>query len=623
MKPKKKINAVPKEIIKEKPKTNNILTSYDNFSLKLHLFFNKHSYILYIVAFLFTALGMLVLRKFNANDDIAIIEDIKGGFPVNFMTYSLGKFLSFFYSNISQSITWYGWFMYFLTAVCIGFVLYALNKIENLRKLFIPLALTYLLFAFYFIFETGYNYVSMLSGGTALFAFIVYVFHNHTIKVLPTLLFGFFFSFSYLVREQGIMGVVAVTFPVVGIIFLGKFKKFWKPTIFFFLPIVCFFIFNTIYQKTTLPEAEKQFREFNAVRGNFHGFTVAQLNMENTKIQEVNNWTDGDYKMLILWLFVDENKFNTQTIQNIFDNSYELPQDSEILKLVNYDAALKYYTDIYGKFFMFFIIIFLLVFYQFKPQKFIFSTLYFGFLIALVFYMIVFLRFPERVGNPLLYVSSLFLLLLASTTPFPAKEAKSEKLLTNFIISLFFVLLSIFIFKQTNALQKYVTENKALQTSFTNALENFQNKYEDKILLLQPAIGLKQENQDPLLNYDNKFTTFSLGWGTFSPRFYNDLNKVGLEKGSELFPYLIESEDAYLLLQDDILHIVLKFIRDTYHIHCKIIKVETFEEGVSIYQLKKEHLTPPTPEHFRSLSLEDYQSEKAYLDSLNTIQTPQ
>jgi len=177
MKPKKKINAVPKEIIKEKPKTNNILTSYDNFSLKLHLFLNKNSYILYIVAFLFTALGMLVLRKFNANDDIAIIEDIKGGFPVNFMTYSLGKFLSFFYSNISQSITWYGWFMYFLTAVCIGFVLYALNIIENLRKLFIPLALTYLLFAFYFIFETGYNYVSMLSGGTALFAFIVYIFH--------------------------------------------------------------------------------------------------------------------------------------------------------------------------------------------------------------------------------------------------------------------------------------------------------------------------------------------------------------------------------------------------------------------------------------------------------------
>ena len=600
----------------EVQKRKTFFENYNIFSYKLQLFLNKHSYILFGVAFLYTFLLSTILQKYHVNDNIAILDDIKGGFAVSFMAFSLGKFFTFLYFHLSSSVEWYGWFLYLSTAISFSLVLYALNKAENLRLFFIPLAISFLSLAIYFVLEIGYNSVSFLAGGSALFAFFVYVFHSQKISYFKIVLIGIVFSLSFLVRMQAVFGVVAFGFPMFGLILILHFKKLWKPLLAFSLPFVLFVSFNYFYESANLSQQDKDFIKFNAVRGQFHDFNIARVNFNNQKLLEVNKWNPEDYQMLLSWIFVDENKYNQQTIQNIFDYSLPLPTNSEMIKSINFDVVWEYYTKIYAKFVYFILIILLLNFFYHKPLHTIWVILYIVFIFAFILYMLVFQRFPERIGNPILFISALFTL-LPIAIPLFSETAKTQlKGIKNLLASAFLIILSVYLYKQVTVYDEYIELEKQIQADFDASYEHLQKNYENKFILIQPE-SVKVRNQSPLKSYDNKFKTISLGWTTFSPRFYSALKQFGIEKGSELFPYMIDNKDAYLLVSEGLLHVVLRFVRDTYKVHCKVIKVEKIEENIFVYQLKKEELTPPTPNHFRTLTWDEYLQDLKYLEEAN------
>ncbi len=590
-----------------------IFDVFFTFSTKLSSFLSKHYYILVIIAFAYTAILANIVQKYHVNDNIAILEDIKGGFAVSFMTFSLGNFFSFLYLNANSSIEWYGWFLYLVTAINVSLILYTLSKAKNLRLFFIPLATSYLTLIAYFIIEIGYNSVSFLSGGVALFAFIVYLFHNERINYFKIVFLGVLFSFSYLVRIKAILGVIAFGFPILLLIIIIHFKRLWKPFLIFLLPLAFAYTFNYLYKLTDLNQQEKEFREFNVLRGQFHDFNVARINLNNAKIQSVNNWTIDDYQMLNAWIFVDENKYNKQTIQTIFDYSFPLPNKMEMIKNVDFNVLSEYYTSIYNKFILFILIILLLHFIYSSTIQNWWILFYVIYVFLFVFYMLVFERFPSRIGNPILFISSLFALLSVAIPLFPKNMEIKFTSTKKWIISLFTVLAFFYLYKQIYVLNDYVKLQIEKKEDFNTTYERLQTNYANKFILIQPGVGLRTRNQSPLKNYNYKFKTIGLGWNTFSPRFYSELKQLGLKKGSELLPFLIDNNEAYLLINEEVLHIVLHFIRDTYKVHCKIVTIENIKENISIFQLKTEELTPPTPNHFRKLTWEEYLRDLEYL----------
>ncbi|MEK6734210.1 MAG: hypothetical protein AABY27_03800, partial [Pseudomonadota bacterium] len=116
----------------------------------------------------------------------------------------------------------------------------------------------------------------------------------------------------------------------------------------------------------------------------------------------------------------------------------------------------------------------------------------------------------------------------------------------------------------------------------------------DSVLLPQATFfNMIYTYSNPLKELNVKYTIIPTGWTIFSPRFYNVLRDIGLKKGSDIFPYLIQSEKAFIIGGKDIIMPVSTFIKETYGIETEFKMVKTFPSlpkinmSFSMYKIHK------------------------------------
>jgi hypothetical protein len=97
---------------------------------------------------------------------------------------------------------------------------------------------------------------------------------------------------------------------------------------------------------------------------------------------------------------------------------------------------------------------------------------------------------------------------------------------------------------------------------------------------------------DPLKRYHFNFhkIVYAGGTGTFSPGFYNELEKLGVKKGYEMIPALINNPNAYIVETKTNPYCVTPYIMENYNLECDGVIIELLPNDRVIIKLNPKTL---------------------------------
>ncbi|MEK8019393.1 MAG: hypothetical protein VSS75_021180 [Candidatus Parabeggiatoa sp.] len=542
-----------------------------------HLFRNDTFSFAFTV--LFVASLLLVLpRTYGVNDNVGILFDAEGGFISEFTSFFYMKLLHLLY-QMTNDIPWYGLALYFAHILSLFIFVRSLARIKNFDAFFIPFLIVYLYFYSFFIVQVDYSSTSIMVGANSLFAFLVLLSNRRKVSIFSVLGLGFLFSLSFLIRIPGTYAVLVYGFPIIGLFLIGKYPKkmYLIYFVIFLMPFLLFLIGDNL-ARTHLTSIEyQQYHEFNSLRGKLHDYPILGINMNNPKILKENNWTKNDYESFVYWNFFDERKYNVTTLNNILKYSV-LEKEHKIQKYFSsyFQTSIKliYYSGNKWHFYLL-LLTGILVIFRFHLGTLSVVFCYLLYAISVSVYLDIFYRFPTRIGHPILLMCTIFLIFLIFKF-FSGKFSKKNTYY-NLLVAIFSFGILGFLFSTG------MRHNLTTDVLFKSSFNRLQSAYQGKILYI-PPLALQWEKMDPLKRYHFNFhqIVYAGGTSTFSPGFYNELEKLGVKKGYELIPDLVNNPNAYVIAMSK-----NQFCSTSdYNLKCKAVVIEQLPNGHLILKLK-------------------------------------
>ncbi|MCA8942660.1 MAG: hypothetical protein KDB80_08905, partial [Planctomycetes bacterium] len=485
-----------------------------------------------------------------------------------FMSKLLVKAFSILYLHVSGAVPWYGLACYLAQFWAMATFLHALSSIERAKRVFVPLAVLYSVVATMFVIRCGYNSSSILLSGISVLAFVAYVREERATR-WNVLACALGLTFAFLFRPRGMQGAMVYIAPAL-VAFGALNLRMYKPwmLVLFLAPIGVVSAAHTVWDVFLVSDEFREYQQFNRKRGKFHAYPISTINQGNPEILKANHWQDFHYNLLWSWFFVDEDRWNVETLGNIFKHTRPLPEDNVDSELIS--KVLTKLDETYG---VFLGLLPLVVFGVVVSQSIwvaIWSAGYILYLIVLSTFMTIVLRFPDRVGDPMFAVAgvaALWITLSGRKHDWKLGWFPGVARAIVFLVCLVYPMVGEGGFLENHAQQ---IRNAAGQNrQFEKTMADLNQWFDGCILFAQPAI-LHTVHQNPLKNYTYTYKDVPSGWRTFSPLFYEMLRSEGLERGSQLIPFAIDNPRFFFLFQPMVTTWIIQFVKDQYGIDCKI-----------------------------------------------------
>ncbi len=508
-------------------------------------------------------------RCYGTNDNYGILSDIKSNCMVSFMSPLLGKILSFCYLNISGIIPWYGLTLYTFLGVSLYLVILSAWKLKRLGYMLIPFLTMFLVLYSRHVMRIDYSAVSIMLAMGSLLCLLIYLEKTAMKHFLPVIILGICFSLSYCTRINGIKAALCFAAPAV---LLGaiRVRKDYKYLLVFIIPLAIAIPADHLYKKVFETETDLRFHEWNSLRGQFHGFPVEYLNHNNEKIRKANKWSQNDYRLLTEWIFFDENKYNVDTLKNVFKYSLPLPS---ISKKVPFSSIRQTFTGLlktYPVHLYLLIFIALLGYIMLDLKRGITALIYLGYVFLGAIYMTIFLRFPSRVGFPIILSCIIWMMYLV----FSGEKIRAGSIKNRMVLSILGGLIFTgFAFAEIHGLRKVVRKDRVKQKIYHESIKELE-EINSEFFLIQPGRGLRHSHADPLKSYNFNFKVVPGGWPTFSPRFYKTLREIGMEHAYEIFPRLANDEGGFIVGTRRTIPRIPIYLWETYGLRCRLIPVK-------------------------------------------------
>ncbi|RKZ53881.1 MAG: hypothetical protein DRR16_00725 [Candidatus Parabeggiatoa sp. nov. 3] len=532
-------------------------------------------------AVLFVSCLLLFLpRTYSINDNVGILFNAKQGLISEFTSFFYMKLLHLLY-HITHDIPWYGLTLYFAHIFSLFIFVRSLARIKNFDTFFIPFLIVYLYFYSFFITQVDYTSTSIMVGANSLFAFLVLL-NNRKISIFYVLGLGILFSLSFSIRIPGAFAVFVYGLPIIGLFLIYQYQK-TKYFVIFFMPFLLLFIGDNLARTYLTSPEYQQYHDFNSLRRELHENPILRDNQNNHKILEANNWTPDDYNRFQRWNFFDERKYNTHTLGNIFKYSVSI-EENKIQKYMSLYSQklgeLIKHPDIKWHIY-FLLLISMLIIFKFYWFIVLAILCYLSYAISVCIYLDIFYRFPVRIAHPILLICASFVILLIFhlwSHKFTTKNTHGI-FVTTFIIGVFWFLFNI-----------GIHHNISTNIAFKLSLNRLQSAYQGKILYIPPNV-LRWEKMDPLKRYHFNFhkIVYAGGTGTFSPGFYNELEKLGVKKGYEMIPALINNPNAYIVETKTNPYCVPPFM-ENYNLECDGVIIEQLPNDRVVIKLNPKTL---------------------------------
>lgn len=522
-------------------------------------------------------------RTYYINDNIGILEDIRQGWVVSFLSSLLGKMLSLGYLEISDAIPWYGILLY------LGLGLSLLLSVSAIRRLpahhYIKIAFSALILMMYFpfIMRIDYTGVSILLGVNSLLCLLVYLHTTARPRPWVLLSLGLLLALSFLVKTYAILAVFVFSAPFVLLGILRGFPKRVTAFLVFLLPLAAAMTADHLYVKQITDKEYLAFQEWNRLRGEFHGNPVSSLNKGNKEIQRVNQWSENDYLILQEWSYLDENKYNSEKLKNIFKYSVPLPEPDRVGPGNLYSALIEIIASTKAQSLSFLLVGFtsflLLDFRRSLGQLFYLAYVFLGGAT-----MLILLRFPGQVSYPLITSGVLWLFYgmfkpVNKTANFPA-GARARA--TTAVI----IIMGVLAFANAVMGVKWAAQIRERQALFYRNIEKLEGYQADFFVINMPS-GIRFEYQDPLDTDRHMENRIPMGWPIFSPRFYKVLGSVNMQQAWEVYPKLVDNHKAFLVGDEEFVDRISIFLHENHQMKCTGVKVDSLATGTGIYQLRR------------------------------------
>lgn len=528
--------------------------------------------ILLFVIVYFVSILLVITPMYIAVDDKDILDDIKSGFPVSFMSHVLGEILSFFYEKISVSIPWYGIFLYISYSLSLFVLLQILLIDRSARNIIISSVIVILYMKF--IQNVGYNSAAIITGGISVLGIFV-AFYRDKISWHIAVGYGLMLCLCFLWRIHALLLVVVFLFPILVI----RIRKYWIYFILYISPCILLFAFNTFASHFHITPEQKYYNEFNNYRGKFHGTDLYELNKENRVLLQDIGWTENDFLVYRKWLFVDENKYNIETAKQILYNPAVIKSTDTISAIVQrVIESCKMVLWVYREWIIIIICELLLLILYCNRSQILLSFIFFVYVMIATILLAVLIRYPIRIGVPMFFIITCFLAFLLLKND--ATESRVHRLRWNKLHAVIVAVgLLLLVFWQVNLFVYNEKLNKYNGEAMNEVIKKIKSTGTDSVILPQNCFSFKPLYlcRNPLKEYKEEFLAIPTGsgWPIFSPRFYAIIQKIGLKRGSEIFPYIVNSKNAFVICEEDFAAPLSLFIKETYGIRVKFKLVDT------------------------------------------------
>ena len=405
------------------------------------------------------------------------------------------------------------------------------------RKIFTYLwLLTSIPIISWFTLRPTYTAAAMIITLISLMNLVILIFAKNIKKLKFTaIMTTILFTFGFLIRPEGGIGIILVAIPVIAVIFFQQRYLNLPKLLITIISLLIILGFDAVSQRSLNNSEWEEYDIWNNLR---HQVQHREGQNYLGQLQTVNDWTESEFNLFMTIAFGDENTFNAEWLKPAFESISFTRGGSGVINANIIEVLGKMFNilETYPYVIVVQLLLFLIILNLFQINVLvklkIFLVIY-STIVAALYYMSATLHTPERGVIPLLYVSTLMLI----TTMSFFKLKNNLKINYTKILCIGVIGLSIFSPKGILETRSKNIVNTELAILASREL----NQYNDKAIYIGPGNSEFYEYQNPYTNlaYWKTPVIITAGnWETFSPHWKKRLRFYGINQTSiynELF----------------------------------------------------------------------------------------
>jgi len=521
-------------------------------------------------------------------DDISILYDIKSGFAVSWMSHILGGLLSSLYMNVSDMVPWYGIFLYISLGIALFILLRSLymSGIKRIEYF----AIYALVIALYmnFIQKPGYTDIAIVAGVIGVLGFFNVLYQNK-VSWRNAIGYGLLLCLCFLWRIHALLFVAVFLFPIL----LIRIRKYWVYCILFALPCVLLYTTDTMISRSQATPEQKYFDDFTFYSTKLVDSSLYSFNKDNERLLQNVGWTKNDLFMWDSWLYPDERKYNLEKMKQILNSSELVKKPIPIFHPRVFYESTVYIVSSYWKWLIIMAFQFAVIVLYCSRKQIIFCLSLFLYVMVGGILLNATIRYPNRLAVPMFFgLLCLFTFVLfnsnSSDSIFHHQRWRKMRILAVSAGVIFLIA------GQASSTIRNNIANKYDENIVNVTIKEIEHVKDSPVLLSQAGFWGILTYRSPLKEYDKEqFTIIPTAWPIFSPRFYAVLQEIGLRQGSEVFPYLIRSENAFFICNEDMKESISTFIKENYNIEIefkiitKFISPRVYTQDFGMYRIQE------------------------------------
>ena len=516
-------------------------------------------------------MAWLLPREYLANDDIGFTEYLRQNTFIPWVSPILVRAFCFAY-QAAPDVPWFGLYQYTLIFAVGAVVVHTCLELVDPRPGFGRVATligALVLIASHAILVVGITWttVSISSMGTALAAFIAHVQISEAralpISRLRAIIYGLLFVAGYMLRLQGLGAVVAALAPLAAWAGIRCWRRGYlpKPTtvLLFVAPFAIVFAIQN-----HIPNARGddwvEFKQWSDERGRIHGNAAYEgLDTRAPELVEKAGWSLEEYRDFSNWLIIDEGQYPIEKIDRLVDTG-------GVPEVVTWSRSVQQLRGIFedssASVTLFVAMVAAGVVLALRraitrQAGLLYSLGYLLFLIGVPVWMSAHLRFPQRVSLSFYTVGALgvfvFIARAIADRPDDQPQPPTDRrtIAGAAVVAVLLLGWARFLY---GWLDREIQPFRAERQTFEDRVAT-----RGGFVFIYVQAGVVEF--DPLRARPRDYDGLQGGWGTFSFSWYETLEHLGVHRGSEAFPAMVDNPNAYVLTQSPARDLLEDWIR--------------------------------------------------------------
>lgn len=494
---------------------------------------------------------LLFMVRFGTNDNIGVLEYAQLGLPSAAMDIPLVKLLHLGYILL-PALSWYGLSYYLFNVLSVFVWLWSFSRVFRPWWLAALFSLVFLGYYLPFVLYLDYTNTAMMLCAASLSWIFLEVMEERT-GYLRFLGPGLMFMLGSMARPEVPLGSLAYAFfPALLVIFwrlraqpwVNELPRLAVITAIFFAPMVVNLAGDTVYRDYFESPQQQQYDRFDTAREALEKRTTRPTKrkiMRDAPLLASVGWTFIDAYHIFNWNYLDERVDTVQALQTLLEKAP--PQH----------VAFRYFIGYMSGWFDFNQFTVLLLGSALISLLILLRHPWLGTMaLATPFYCMVFSTFmslyftyTSRTQDPLVTGYGFLALIISYRIATADGQERGKLPVTAALASI--LLASMGAYSILNAEAAVRDNHIGVIRDAQEQLDILNHDYAGSVILMDPNGGTPVFKLDPLENHPVLFQPIDLGWSTFSPLFYQQISKLGVQHGYQLVDALIANPNAYEL----------------------------------------------------------------------------